>query len=73
VAQSSGQQLEELSRGVESAFDWAHAEVDPWTIASWMLNTQPDVGGRTPRQALLDGDAAEVETLARQASERLAF
>ncbi|NGP09712.1 hypothetical protein G6038_30490 [Rhodococcus sp. 14C212] len=51
---------------------WAHTDVDQWTIASWMSSTQPELGGRTPRQGLLDGDVAEVEKLARQASERLA-
>lgn len=51
---------------------WGHADVEPWTIASWMSSTQPELGGRTPRRALLDGDAAEVEKLARQASARLA-
>ncbi|MBC2589089.1 MULTISPECIES: hypothetical protein [Rhodococcus] len=51
---------------------WAHADVEPWTIASWMSSAQPELDGRTPRQALLDGDSADVEKLARQASERLA-
>lgn len=51
---------------------WAHAGVGPWTIASWMSSAQPELGGRTPRQALLDGDTTDVEKLARQASQRLA-
>lgn len=51
---------------------WAHADVEGWTIASWMSSPQPELGGRTPRQALLDGDAPAVTTLAQQASARLA-
>ena len=51
---------------------WAASDVSPWTIASWMSSTQPELGGRAPRQALLDGDITDVENLARQASERLA-
>ncbi len=51
---------------------WAHADVQSWTIASWMSSPQPELDDRTPRQALLDGDTADVVTLARQAAERLA-
>lgn len=51
---------------------WAHSGVEAWTIASWMSSAQPELDGRTPRQALLDGDTADVETLAREASGRLA-
>lgn len=51
---------------------WADTGADSWTVASWMSSTQPELGGRTPRQALLDGDTSDVERLARQASERLA-
>lgn len=46
--------------------------VDPWTVASWLSTEQPELDGRTPRQALIDGDTADVVTLARQASGRLA-
>ncbi|GAA4479686.1 hypothetical protein GCM10023094_25210 [Rhodococcus olei] len=51
---------------------WAHADVQSWTIASWMSSRQPELGDRTPRQALLDGDTTDVVTLARRAAERLA-
>jgi hypothetical protein len=51
---------------------WAHADVESWTVASWMSSTQPELGGRTPREALIAGDTTDVITLARQASERLA-
>lgn len=51
------------------------AEVDPrgWTAASWFMSPQPELGGRTPRDALRD-DAirAEVAVLAGQAAARLA-
>ncbi|QBJ96847.1 hypothetical protein ERC79_13460 [Rhodococcus sp. ABRD24] len=50
---------------------WAHADVEGWTIASWMSSPQPELGGRTPRQALVDGDTSDVVTLAQQASARL--
>ena len=51
---------------------WTHADVEAWTIASWMSTPQPELDDRTPRQALLDGDTAAVVKLARQASDRLA-
>lgn len=38
----------------------------PLTIASWLVGPQSDLGGRTPRQALLDGDATRVLELAQQ-------
>ncbi|MFZ2529330.1 MAG: hypothetical protein WAX14_17020 [Rhodococcus sp. (in: high G+C Gram-positive bacteria)] len=50
---------------------WAHADVEGWTIASWMSSPQPELGGRTPRRALLDGDVPAVTTLAQQASARV--
>ncbi|MGG7105065.1 hypothetical protein [Rhodococcus sp. 24CO] len=50
---------------------WASAEAQPWTIASWMSTGQAELGGRTPRAALIDGDYPVVVTLARRAAERL--
>jgi hypothetical protein len=37
---------------------WAWSESDPrgWATASWLATPQPELGGRTPRQALLDGE-----------------
>ncbi len=51
---------------------WSRTDVESWTVASWMSSPQPELDARTPRQALLDGDLADVVTLARQASARLA-
>ncbi len=51
------------------------AEVDPrgWVAASWFVSPQPELGGRTPREALTDGALrAEVALLAEQAAARLA-
>lgn len=51
------------------------AEVDPrgWVAASWFMSPQAELGGRTPRDALLDGAAREaVAVLAEQAVARLA-
>ena len=38
----------------------------PLTIASWLVTPQSDLDGRTPRQALLDGDGTRVLELARR-------
>ncbi len=60
-------------RGVkETLTAWATAEMDSWTIASWLSTTQPELGDRTPHQALVDGDWDAVVTLAQQAAGRLA-
>ncbi|MFC9358819.1 hypothetical protein ACFTZB_19890 [Rhodococcus sp. NPDC057014] len=60
-------------RGIKDALKaWASADVQSWTIASWLSSPQPELDDRTPRQALLDGDTADVVKLARQAAERLA-
>ncbi|ABG94448.1 hypothetical protein RHA1_ro02643 [Rhodococcus jostii RHA1] len=60
-------------RGIKDVLKvWAHADVQSWTIASWLSSPQTELDDRTPRQALLDGDTADVVTLARQAAERLA-
>ncbi|MFF1946385.1 hypothetical protein ACFVWF_30115 [Rhodococcus qingshengii] len=59
--------------GVKDVFKaWASADVQSWTIASWMSSEQAELNGRTPRQALLDGDYPLVVKLARRAAERLA-
>ena len=34
------------------------ADVDPWTIASWLSTEQIELNGRTPRTALLSGHSA---------------
>ncbi len=51
---------------------WSHADPQGWTVASWLMTEQPELDGRTPRAALLGGDATTVVALARQAGERLA-
>lgn len=51
---------------------WADADGSGWMAASWMMTEQPELGGRTPRQALLDGDGPSVVDLARAATGRLA-
>ncbi len=61
-------------RGIEDVLrSWADSGVETWTVASWMSSAQPELGGRTPRQALVDGDVANVSILARQAAGRLAL
>lgn len=51
---------------------WAAADPRGWMAASWLGTSQPELGGRTPREALLDGDVPAVIELAHQATERLA-
>jgi len=46
--------------------------VDPWGDASRVRASRPELGGRSPVQALRDEDADDVVTLARQAGELLA-
>jgi hypothetical protein len=52
----------------------ALAIADPrgWTTASWLMSAQPELGGRTPRDALLAGLSEQVAMLAQQAAARLA-
>lgn len=40
---------------------------DPWGDATWLRETRPELDGRSPLQALRDGDADPVTALARQA------
>ena len=60
-------------RGIKKALK-AWAAVDPrgWTAASWLMSPQPELGGRTPRDALLAGMSDEVAVLAERAAARLA-
>ena len=51
---------------------WTGADEHGWTTASWLTTEQPELGGRTPHQVLLDGDLPAVVDLARQATARLA-
>ena len=51
---------------------WAAADPRGWTAASWLMSPQPELGGRTPREALLAGMAEQVARLAEQAAARLA-
>lgn len=41
--------------------------LDPWGDAMWLRETRPELDGRSPAQALRDGDADDVTALARQA------
>lgn len=56
--------------GIDDALH-ALANVDPWTIASWLSTEQIELNGRTPRAALFSGDVALVVRLARQTAARL--
>ncbi|WP_068280534.1 hypothetical protein [Aldersonia kunmingensis] len=51
---------------------WAGPDASGWMTASWLSTEQPELDGRTPRQALLDGDALAVVDLAHAATGRLA-
>ncbi|ORI16957.1 hypothetical protein BJD99_10770 [Rhodococcus sp. 1163] len=51
---------------------WVSADTGGWMVASWLMTEQPELGGRTSRQALLDGDGSSVADLARAATEQLA-
>ena len=59
--------------GIKKALN-AWATVDPrgWTAASWLMSPQPELGGRTPQDALLAGMSEQVAVLAEQAAARLA-
>ncbi|MCJ0907062.1 hypothetical protein [Rhodococcus sp. ARC_M6] len=50
---------------------WISAAADPWTVASWMSTEQMELGGRTPRAALVAGEVPDVAALARRMAERL--
>ncbi|MDV8006981.1 hypothetical protein [Rhodococcus sp. IEGM 1318] len=50
---------------------WTSADAQSWTVASWMSTEQPELDGRTPRTALVDGDYPLVVTLAWRMAERL--
>ena len=47
------------------------AGVLSWTTASWLSSPQSELAGRTPREALVDGDDREVAMLAQHAAMRL--
>lgn len=51
---------------------WAAADVDTWMISSWMSSSQVELGGRTPRQTLIDGETDLVVQAAQQAAWRIA-
>ncbi|MDJ0362329.1 hypothetical protein [Rhodococcus sp. H29-C3] len=51
---------------------WVRVDAGGWMAASWLMTEQPELGGRTPRQALLDGDGPSFADLARAATEMLA-
>ena len=51
---------------------WASVDPRGWAAASWLMSRQPELGGRTPREVLLAGDAEQVAELARRAAARLA-
>ena len=46
--------------------------VDPWGDAFWVRASRPELGDRSPAQALRHGDADDVVALARQAGALLA-
>ena len=53
---------------------WAGVDPRGWATVSWLRTPQPELGGRTPVEALASGgpDAALVAVVARQAAARLA-
>ena len=51
---------------------WSGSDPRGWATASWLTTAQPELGGRTPRQALLDGDVPSVVRAARQAADAYA-
>jgi hypothetical protein len=51
---------------------WASADPRGWAAASWLMSRQPELGGQTPREALLAGNGEQVAALARQGAARLA-
>lgn len=44
--------------------------LQPATVAAWLTGAQPTLGGRRPVDALRDGDAEAVVTVARRLAER---
>lgn len=50
----------------------AGAVATPWTTASWLTTPQPTLAGRTPIDALRDGDDDQVTTAARAVAASLA-
>jgi hypothetical protein len=59
--------------GIKGALEpWASVDARGWAAASWLMSRQPELGGQTPREALLAGHDKEVAALARQATARLA-
>lgn len=50
---------------------WSTVDPSGWVTASWLSTPQRELADRTPRQALLDGDADMVTTLAKQATARM--
>ncbi|CCQ15581.1 putative uncharacterized protein [Rhodococcus sp. AW25M09] len=51
---------------------WADVDPQGWSTVAWLAAEQPELGGRTPRRALLDGDVPVVARAARAAASRLA-
>lgn len=51
---------------------WATIDPRGWAAASWLMSPQPELGARTPREALVAGHTDQVADLAIQAAARLA-
>ena len=51
---------------------WAAADPRGWSTVAWLTTEQPELGGRTPRLSLLDGDVPTVVRAAQAAVSRLA-
>jgi hypothetical protein len=59
--------------GIKEALQpWASVDPRGWAAASWLMSRQPELGGQTPRDALVAGHQEEVAALADQAAARLA-
>ena len=57
--------------GIKDALQpWASVDPRGWAAASWLMSRQPELGGQTPRDALVAGHQEEVAALADQAAAR---
>lgn len=51
--------------------EWAAHDPGGWTVVSWLVASQPELCGASPRDALLAGDSGRVRLAARQEVARL--
>ena len=58
--------------GIKALRPLTAADPRGWTTATWRMSPQPELGGRTPRDALMAGMNEQVALLADQTAARLA-